>query len=294
MHIAVNVKDDLLDGLSKALVVVSQIRESGDDVIVLDFQGTKFVSPLFISVLMVTIRELEKEVSLVNLPDYLNVICFSDGLQPDRIRSSEFVAVMERFSRKSYIPIIDFPVTVVDEDVKNSVLTTVENIIIRQLHIEKNVSEGLKYFISELVDNITEHSESKRAFVLAQAYPNKGYLDLCISDNGISLLGSYKRSEKYNEIDSDVEAMKAANMKISAKNLPDAENRGYGIYTSKNALIEGLGGSFLMVSGNAVYVKSKNGYRLVAFPELVRLNGTIVALRIPYQNPNFMMSNYWE
>ena len=78
------------------------------------------------------------------------------------------------------------------------------------------------------------------------------------------------------------------------KNLPDAENRGYGIYTSKNALIEGLGGSFLMVSGNAVYVKSKNGYRLVAFPELVRLNGTIVALRIPYQNPNFMMCNYWE
>ena len=108
MHIAVNVNDDLLDGLSKALVVVSQIRQSGENVIVLDFQGAKFVSPLFISVLLVTLRELDKEVSLVNLPDYLNVICFSEGLQPDRIRSSEFVAVMERFSRKRYIPIIDF------------------------------------------------------------------------------------------------------------------------------------------------------------------------------------------
>lgn len=294
MLIAVNVNDDLLDGLSKALVIVSQIRKSDDSTIILDFQGTKFVSPLFISVLLVTLRETDKEVSLINLPDYLKVICFSDGLRPDSIRSSEFFAVMESFSRKKFIPIIDFPVTVIDEDVKNSVLSTVENIIIRQLHIEKNVSEGLKYFISELVDNITEHSESKRAYIFAQAFPKKGYLDLCISDNGISLLGSYKRSEKYNEIDSDVEAMKAANMKISAKNLPDAENRGYGIYTSKNALIDGLGGSFLMVSGNAVYVKSRNGYRLAAFPEFVRLNGTIIALRIPYQNPNFMMSNYWE
>lgn len=294
MRVSINVNDELLDGLSKALAVVSNIRECNAQVIELDFLGMQFVSPLFISVLLVTLREIDKEVSLVNLPDYLKVICFSEGLQPDKIRSSEFYAVMEKFSSRSYIPIIDFPVTSVDEDVKNSVLSTVENIIIRQVNIERNVSEGLKYFISELVDNITEHSESKRAYIFAQAYPTKRYLDLCISDNGITLLGSYKRSEKYNEIDSDVEAMKAANMKISAKNLPDAENRGYGIYTSKNALIDGLNGSFLMVSGNAIYVKRKEGDRLAVFPEKVRLNGTIVALRIPYQNPNFVMNKYWE
>ena len=74
MHVAVNVNDDLLDGLSKALVIVSQIRKSDDSTIILDFQGTKFVSPLFISVLLVTLRETDKEVSLINLPDYLKVI----------------------------------------------------------------------------------------------------------------------------------------------------------------------------------------------------------------------------
>ena len=54
-----------------------------------------------------------------------------------------------------------------------------------------------------------------------------------------------------NEIESDLEAIQAANRGISTKNLPNAENRGYGIITSKKMLIDGLGGSFIMMSGNA-------------------------------------------
>ncbi len=294
MLVTVNVGNELIDGLSKAVGVMSRIQSLNDDVIELDFGGTQFVSPLFVSALLVYIRHTDKQINITNLKDYLNVIRFSEGLLPDKMRRSEFMATMESFSQKSYIPIVNFPVTNTDEGVKNVVLSTIEELIVRQLHIDKNVSEGLKYFISELVDNITEHSRSERGYIFAQAYPKKGYLDLCISDCGISILGSYKQSVKYSEIDSDIEAMKAANKRISAKNYPEAENRGYGIYTSKRALIEGLNGSFLMVSGNAVYLKNQLNDRLLSFPEYLRLNGTIVALRIPYQNPNFMMSNYWE
>lgn len=294
MLVTVNVGNELIDGLSKAVGVMSRIQSLNDDVIELDFGGTQFVSPLFVSALLVYIRHTDKQINITNLKDYLNVIRFSEGLLPDKMRRSEFMATMESFSKKSYIPIVNFPVTNTDEGVKNVVLSTIEELIVRQLHIDKNVSEGLKYFISELVDNITEHSRSERGYIFAQAYPKKGYLDLCISDCGISILGSYKQSVKYSEIDSDIEAMKAANKRISAKNYPEAENRGYGIYTSKRALIEGLNGSFLMVSGNAVYLKNQLNDRLLSFPEYLRLNGTIVALRIPYQNPNFMMSNYWE
>lgn len=294
MLVTVNVGNELIDGLSKAVGVMSRIQSLNDDVIELDFGGTQFVSPLFVSALLVYIRHTDKQINITNLKDYLNVIRFSEGLLPDKMRRSEFMATMESFSKKSYIPIVNFPVTNTDEGVKNVVLSTIEELIVRQLHIDKNVSEGLKYFISELVDNITEHSRSERGYIFAQAYPKKGYLDLCISDCGISILGSYKQSVKYSEIDSDIEAMKAANKRISAKNYPEAENRGYGIYTSKRALIEGLNGSFLMVSGNAVYLKNQLNDRLLSFPEYLRLNGTIVALRIPYQNPNFMMCNYWE
>jgi hypothetical protein len=44
-----------------------------------------------------------------------------------------------------------------------------------------------------------------------------------------------------------------ANQGISTKNLPNAENRGYGILTSKKMIIGGLSGNFIMLSGNALY-----------------------------------------
>lgn len=96
--------------------------------------------------------------------------------------------------------------------------------------------------------NITEHSESDRGYIFAQAYPTKGFLDVCIADRGVSLLGSYEKLPD-NEILSDMEAIKAANRGLSSKNLPDAENRGFGIRTSKQMLIHGLGGQYLMISG---------------------------------------------
>ena len=57
----------------------------------------------------------------------------------------------------------------------------------------------------------------------------KKYLDICIADQGIGLLGSYKKVPN-NEIIDDMEAMKAANRRISSKNRPEAESRGYGIW----------------------------------------------------------------
>ena len=67
--------------------------------------------------------------------------------------------------------------------------------------------------------------------------------------------------ELYNELKgciADMEAIKAANRGLSSKNLPDAENRGFGIRTSKQMLIHGLGGQYLMISGSSLYLKSCN------------------------------------
>lgn len=126
---------------------------------------------------------------------------------------------------------ISFPAQKNNDD-KEEILTIVENLIIKQLNIESNVAGGLKYMIGETIDNITEHSDTDRGFIVAQAYPTKGYLDICIADRGITLLGSYRKLQD-NETDGDLEAIQAANRGISSKNLPEAENRGYGIYTSK-------------------------------------------------------------
>ena len=143
------------------------------------------------------------------------------------------------------------------------------------------------------MDNITEHSGSDRGFIFAQAYPLKGYLDLCIADRGVTLLGSYQRLTD-NEITTDLEAIRAANRGISSKNLPEAENRGYGIYTTKKMLVEGLGGQYLMISGGNFYINIPGFDSFYSLPDNLRWNGTIIALRIPYNVAKFNYVNYIE
>ena len=142
-------------------------------------------------------------------------------------------------------------------------------------------------------DNITEHSESDRGYICAQAYPTKGYIDICIADRGVTLYGSYKKLSDI-EISDDIEAIKAANRGISSKNLPNAENRGYGIYTSKKMLIDGLNGQYMMMSGSAGYMKSRIMDGFFILPGGLRWNGTIIAYRIPYNVPQFYYINYVE
>ena len=244
----INVRDDLLlDGLRPVVRIMGQVEASEENKVTIDFADTHFVSPVFALSLIVYFTKCGKMVSFQNVTDYLNLIGMSDGgIKPDQMRQTEFLAVLERYASKTYIPIIDFAAGR-NTDAKEVVSSIVESLIIRQLNIQPNVANGLKYMIDETLDNITEHSESDRGYIFAQAYPTKGFLDVCIADRGVTLLGSYQKLQG-NEIVTDMEAIKAANRGISSKNLPDAENRGYGIRTSKGMLVDGLGGQYMMIS----------------------------------------------
>lgn len=290
----INVGDDrLINGLIPVVKIMSKAERSQEDTIEIDFSRTKFISPVFALSLIVYLSGCQKKVSWTNLPDYMSAMRFgAGGIKPDRMRLSEFVAVMEGFTRKTYIPIVNFPAKS-NSDKKDVISSIVEEIIIRQLEIPSNVSLGLKYIVEETIDNITEHSESDRGFIFAQSYPHKGYLDLCIADRGITLLGSYHRLPD-NEIMTDLEAIKAANRGISSKNLPDAENRGFGIRTSKRMLTEGLGGQYLMLSGDSFYLKTPGFDSFYSLPDGLRWYGTVVALRIPYLVDKFNYINYIE
>lgn len=290
----IDVKDDrLIDGLTPVVQMMSQIECSREQDVTIDFSNTRFVSPVFVVSLIVYLTRCGKHISLINVPDYLKRIGLSDGgIKPDQMRQTEFLAALEKYASKTYIPIIDFAAGR-NSDAKEVVSSIAENIIIQQLNIRSNVANGLKYMIDETLDNITEHSESDRGYIFAQAYPTKGFLDVCIADRGINLLGSYMKLPD-NEIASDMEAIKAANRGLSSKNLPDAENRGFGIKTSKQMLIQGLGGQYLMISGNSLYIKSCNLDSFYAMPHGLRWNGTIVALRIPYHSVTFNYIDYIE
>lgn len=290
----IRVRDErLLDGLSPAVRIMSQMESSDDKEVTIDFSETHFISPVFALSLIIYLNKCGKLIHYQNIPEYLRLIGLdSGGMKPDHMRQTEFIALLERYASKTYIPIIDFSASR-NSDAKEVVSSIAENLIIRQLNIQPNVANGLKYMIDETLDNITEHSDSDRGYIFAQAYPNKGFLDVCIADSGVTLLGSYQKLLD-NEIVSDMEAIKAANRGLSSKNLPDAENRGFGIKTSKQMLINGLGGQYLMISGSCLYVKSLNLDSFYAMPDDLRWNGTIVALRIPYHSTTFNYINYIE
>ena len=290
----INVNDNFLDGLAQVVKIMAEADSSEDTDLTIDFSNTKFVSPLFVLSLLVYLSGCGKRVSIININDYLLTIGMQNfGVRADLMRITQFIAFLERFSKKTYIPIIAFP-TDSNNDKKEAISSVVEKMIVSQSNIAPNVAIGIKYMISEILDNITEHSESPIGYIFAQAYTQKGYLDICIADQGIGLLGSYKKVPG-NEIIDDMEAMKAANRRISSKNRPEAESRGYGIWTSKRMLVEGLGGQYLMVSGNSFYHKGINFDRFFCLPKGLRWNGTLVAFRIPTnQMVAFNYINYIE
>ena len=203
----INVKDDrLIDGLTPVVRIMSQIESSIEQEVTIDFSDTRFISPVFALSLIVYISRCGKQISFSNVPDYLELIGLSNGgIKPDEMRQTEFLAALEKYASKTYIPIIDFAAGR-NSDAKEVVSSIAENLIIRQLNIRPNVANGFKYMIDETLDNITEHSESDRGYIFAQAYPTKGFLDVCIADRGINLLGSYMKLPD-NEIATDLEAV---------------------------------------------------------------------------------------
>ena len=291
----INIKDErLIDGLSPVVRIMQQAEATNQgEPIVVDFSQTQFISPVFALSLIVYLNQCGRPVTFTNVPKYLELIGIQEcGIKPDTMRQTAFLAMMERYASKTYVPIIDFAADR-NSDAKDVVSSLVENLIIRQLNIRQNVANGFKYMVDETLDNITEHSESDRGYIFAQAYPQKGYLDVCIADTGVTLLGSYQKLPD-NEIVTDMEAIKAANRGISSKNLPDAENRGYGIRTSKSMLVKGLGGQYMMISGSGLYFNRSGDDRFFQMPMNIRWDGTIVALRIPYDSPSFNYISYLE
>lgn len=286
--------EELSSGLSEASYLFHVLENNFDDKIVLDFSETQIVTPTFVIPLVIYLKGYGHAVSFENTPDYLRDIHLdSFGVDAGSMRRAEFGAFMEKYVKTSYVPIVCFPSSSDRLEVKNSVISTVESVIVTQSGMEHNVVNGLKYALNEIADNIHEHSNSDKGYIFAQSYPESGFVDLCVGDTGITLLGSFRKNGRY-VMDNDMDAMQAANFGISTKNLPSAENRGYGIHTTKNMIVNGLGGQYMMVSGTNVYISTPDGEGYIDFPFGIRLPGTMIAMRIPIDNKKFNYINYIE
>ena len=224
------------------------------------------------------------------LNNYLRDICFE--------KTFNFVGnnqIPDYYSTLNYIPVCSIPI---EDSGKDVFVSLARDIILKQLKSPAGITTPLSYFMSELIDNIYEHSESENCFLFSEFIQSENTLYLCIADSGITIYKSFeKRGLFQQEINGDEsDALRLANEGCSSKKRPGAENRGYGISTSKRMLVEGLGGSFFMLSGNAFHrYENKTTNYFATMNQLFRWNGTMVLLRIPVDVPEgFNYVNYLE
>ena len=78
----------------------------------------------------------------------------------------------------------------------------------------------------------------------------------------------------------------------STKNRPGAENRGYGIASNSKMIVDGLGGAFAILSGNALFYHTSEGKRIYDLPDDVVWPGTLVLAQIPVEEREFNIYNY--
>ncbi len=135
-----------------------------------------------------------------------------------------------------------------------------------------------KYLVSELVDNIYEHSEFENALVMAQRYEKKGIVEICFFDDGVTIAGSFK---KQGMIFEDQQAIVEAVNGLSTK----SKERGYGLSSNMTIFTQGMDGEILIVSGLGAIYAGKNRQKLYKLQEIHQLMGTLISIRIPFPAP---------
>lgn len=275
-------RDDRIGSVFNVLFNIINRCENSPEII-FDFSGRTFFHPFFIAALGVYCDCSEKQFQFQNigpnLKAYMDTITFSN---PKILaKASDVDDLLRRYREKSYTPICKFPTQSAERD---DIETRIQHLIEIQSNATGSAKFPLSYMFSELITNIVEHSQSEYGYIYSQYLTNEGCVDICIADKGISIFGSYVKAGKYDIQSNPAEALRLAVMGHSTKNLPFAENRGYGISTSIKMLVDGLHGSFFILSGGAFYRHDKNGANIVRLPESLEWNGTIVLLRIPLSN----------
>ena len=288
----INIPDDSLLCSLKAFIDFQKKfieTENKETITSVDFLSPTFISPLFAVLTKVFLSK--KNITLSGLSSYMDCIKFDNTLFTDGKDNLE--EKMNEYLLKTFFPLVSFPADKISIQEKGSITKAIENLISANTSIPQNIISGLKYMVAEISDNILEHASATKGFIYAQAYQKKKFIDICIGDNGIGLREAYRKAGHLFE--NDVKAMHAANDRISAKNLPDAVNRGYGLYTSKRILSKGLDGEYMMISGNCAYHLTNKEEKYYVLKEHLYTTGTTVLLRIPYKpNDKFILSNFYE
>lgn len=162
---------------------------------------------------------------------------------------------------------------------------------------ETNIPElrpFLSYFTDELLCNVQQHACVQEAYAFAYVEQATNHLFLGIADGGRTIFGSYVKAQKYLEEigDNEANSLYFAQKGYSTKNLPEAENRGYGLSSNSRIVVECLSGAFAIISGNALSYREANENNFYKLPDNMEWPGTLVIVEIPIINEPINLYKY--
>jgi hypothetical protein len=290
--------------INELLRIWSFIELNKNQKIIIDLSDCRFSNPSFLLGIYLLYRhcmqagkdiELNSECKNEYFSSYLNLTYFKEGFHPDNYSPDEYNIIFDSYLDKTYLPLTNFPArdNNADAAIRDRMLELMSQRIRQRLNLNGELYNAVTYLIDEAVNNIKDHAKTPRGYLFTQFYPKKKFLDVCIADTGITILGSYQAAGR-DDIQNHGQAMQAALSGESTKNDP---NRGFGIRTSRRMLVNGLGGRYFLMSGNAFIFSQPGSEEIRVFPANPGLNwpGTYLAMRIPVQlNANFHFYQYIE
>lgn len=204
----------------------------------------------------------------------------------DMIQDSYLRAMTSLFCGQTVSGIVPFALD--DKSTADAITQLKDRLISCAPNILKVFNQPLTYLLDELICNIQQHAQTDKGYAYTMYNKESDCIEIIIADYGITIYGSYVAAQKHLDKlgDSDADALNLAQNGYSVKNLPDTENRGYGISSNMKMVTEGLHGEFAVLSGNALLLHMTSRREILALPSEIDFKGTMIMVRIPVQVPN--------
>lgn len=238
------------------------------------FSSIDFIRP--VSILPIASYAFDHNITIKHANSYLDSIEFPVG---NDISESYRIG-------KTYFPITKADLRKSDGDEREEKLRLLSDQYPRLL--QRNITDqefldrvGTDVFyllISEMVDNIMEHSKAELAYIFSQFWPANNSCEICLLDNGIGIYHSLDNAGR--NVESHMDALqKVIRQHFSAKDEFGSQKRGTGIKNTINLLLNNeLNGYFCIISGTAAYYIDNNGRNHFIDFTKVKWNGTIICM----------------
>jgi len=173
---------------------------------------------------------------------------------------------------KTFVPFIKLPKISKDYDMESHKIFDA----IREW--SENIYEPLEFVIDELVGNIYQHANRTNAYILAQYYPMRRFVEVAIIDDGIGIPKSLRDAYNFGNLNDSELIIKA----IEGYSSKKEEGRAFGLGSSLHIVVEVLNGEALISSiKGMVYLNNNNNKEMLVSDTIGYIKGTLIGIRIP-------------